>query len=198
MHRAAVTTNQHSQGMTTLGATSHSMSSDDGSTVLGLAARMEKQLAERMAAIPLHLRSLRDIKLSPAEQHPEFLYQLLKEREPHQNISHSELPTLWDHIAFVNSRPYWAWYCFEDLISGLDIGSVYLTKDAEIGIFILKDKHRQGYAKAAVYELMNRHPRKAYRANINPRNAASIAFFVSLGFVKSAATDKQVTYELAA
>lgn len=151
-----------------------------------------------MAAIPSHLRSLRDIKFSPAEQHPEFLYQLLKERGPHQNISHSELPTLWDHIAFVNSRPYWAWYCFEDLISGLDVGSVYLTKDAEIGVFILKDKHRQGYAKAAVYELMARHPRQVYYANINPKNVASIAFFESLGFVRHSDSDKQVTYALAA
>jgi hypothetical protein len=43
----------------------------------------------------------------------EWLYELMKEREPEINISHRELPTFEQHRQFVTRRPYRFWYLIE-------------------------------------------------------------------------------------
>ena len=63
-----------------------------------------------------------------------FLYDLLKERNPQANISHKKMPSYAQHIKFVNSRPYTKWYIIEK--GNEMVGSVYLSKQNEIGIFI--------------------------------------------------------------
>ena len=40
----------------------------------------------------------------------EFLYDLLKNRNPRANISHKKLPSFAKHIKFIESRPYSKWY----------------------------------------------------------------------------------------
>lgn len=109
-----------------------------------------------------------------------LLFDLLKEREPHQSISHKRMPTWGEHCAFVTSRPYEHWYAFASA-SGVLAGAVYLSKQREIGIGVLKAHRGQGLGKAAVMELMRLHPGR-FLANINPANEASIKLFTGLGF----------------
>ena len=108
-----------------------------------------------------------------------MLYALLKERTENQSISHKEMPSFDEHIAFIESRPYLYWYRIRNEDSC--VGAIYLTEKREIGIGIFKIFQRQGYATAAVNQLMKLHPGK-FLANINPQNEYSIHLFKSLGF----------------
>lgn len=109
-----------------------------------------------------------------------LLFELLREREPHQNISHKRMPTWGEHCAFVMSRPYESWYYFTSL-GGFMAGAVYLSKQREIGVGVLKAHRGQGLGRAAVVELMRLHPGR-FLANVAPGNEASAKLFKSLGF----------------
>jgi RimJ/RimL family protein N-acetyltransferase len=115
-----------------------------------------------------------DIELSQR-----LLFELLREREPHQNISHKTVPSWEMHCYFVASRPYGAWYLIQH--DGYMRGAVYLSKQREIGVGVLKTQRGQGLGRQAVQELMRLHPGR-FLANINPMNHASVAMFKSLGF----------------
>lgn len=120
------------------------------------------------------------------------LYRLLEERPTFANISHRKMPTWREHKKFLESRPYDAWYLIMQSETSMEVcGSVYLTRDAEIGIFLFEKHQGKGYASAAIQALMEKHPRDCYRANINPNNHNSIAMFELAGF-----THIQNTYEL--
>lgn len=118
----------------------------------------------------------------------QFLFSLLLERTPEQSISHKVMPTWDEHLAFVRSHPYTAWHMIAD--DNKWVGAIYLSKQREIGVAILKKYQRKGYGRAAVMELMRLHPGK-FLANIAPKNEASIRFFESIGF-----THLQNTYAL--
>jgi len=110
-----------------------------------------------------------------------MLYELLKERDPEQSISHKEMPTFDEHKAFVASRPYEAWYLiWVDSWSRMEpskaIGAIYLTKQREIGIGIFKEHKSKGYGTEAVKMLMELHPGR-FLANIAPDNYSSRMFF---------------------
>ncbi len=128
------------------------------------------------------------IPIYDIEHRFDILYRLLKERTPKQSISHKKMPSLREHVNFINSNPYLAWHfiCTEDGIAG----SIYLTKQREIGISVFRDYLRRGYGKQAVIMLMRDHP-GTFLANINPENSASIEFFKDLG-----AKHIQNTYKL--
>lgn len=111
-----------------------------------------------------------------------ILYRLLRDRDPKINISHTEMPTFDEHVDFIESRPYAAWYLVQN--EGANIGSVYLTRDDEIGVFIFKRHHGHGYGPKAVEQLMEYHPRDRYYANIAPMNQISKKVFQRLGFRK--------------
>src|SRR5580692_8542980 len=90
-----------------------------------------------------------------------FLYELLKEREPSQNISHREMPSYEEHIRFVDSYPYREWFVIFDEWGNVEmgpIGAIYLSKQNEIGIFIAKEYQGKGYGKQAISSLMGMHP----------------------------------------
>jgi len=130
------------------------------------------------------------MKLLDAYTHPEavdLLWQLLYEREPHQNISHKRLPSLKEHKAFVASKPYPHWYLID---CGDLVGATYLTWRREVGIGILRRFRGSAYGRHAVMELGRLHPGPMY-ANINPANRSSIDMFRDLGF-----THLQNTYAL--
>ncbi|AJW71791.1 GNAT family N-acetyltransferase [Nitrosopumilus adriaticus] len=110
----------------------------------------------------------------------QFLYDLLKERDPKANISHKKMPTFAQHEKFVNSRPYSKWYVISD--SGKNVGSIYLTKENEIGIFIKKNTQNKGIGVSAITKMMEKNPRSRYLANVNPKNKKSIQFFKKNGF----------------
>lgn len=109
-----------------------------------------------------------------------LLFSLMKEREPHQNISHKRMPTWGEHCVFVMSRPYEHWYYFTST-GGMLAGAVYLSKQREIGIGVLKAHQGQGLGRAAVLELMRLHPGR-FLVNVAPTNGPSAHLFQSLGF----------------
>lgn len=109
-----------------------------------------------------------------------FLYQLLKERDPNQNISHKNMPTSNEHKKFVLSRPYTNWYIIKK--NGEKIGSIYLSKRDEIGISILKKIEFDEIAKSSFKLLMELNPRKRYLANVSPKNKISQKFLEKNGF----------------
>lgn len=109
-----------------------------------------------------------------------FLYNLLRERPAEANISHKAMPTFPEHVAFLLSKPYAAW-CIASA-GGIDIGSAYLTKQNEIGVFLLERFRGKGLGPLVIEALMERHPGSRFLANIAPKNEASRRVFESLGF----------------
>lgn len=118
-----------------------------------------------------------------------FLYELLKERDPRVNISHKKMPNFAQHVKFVLSKPYAKWYVIVECKK--NTGSIYLTKDNEIGIFLKKDLQCKGIGFNALKLLMEKNPRDRYLANVNPKNKKSIQFFKNNEFKLI-----QHTYEL--
>ena len=100
-----------------------------------------------------------------------FLYNLLKERDSKVNISHKKMPTYNEHLKFIKSRPYRKWYVVK--YGGLKIGSVYLTSQNEIGIFVKKSFQNKKYGGIILSQLIQENPRRRYLANVNPKNIRS-------------------------
>jgi RimJ/RimL family protein N-acetyltransferase len=122
------------------------------------------------------------MRLETVYGHPQakdILFKLLKEREPHQSISHRKMPDWEQHCEFVDSRPYPFWYLIE--VDDTYLGAVYLTGNREIGIAVLKKHRGKGYAKQAIAQLRRVHPGQVL-ANINPNNKESRRMFEKLGF----------------
>lgn len=109
-----------------------------------------------------------------------FLYKLLKEREPKVNISHRRMPTFKEHSKFVLSKPYSKWYIIKS--KNKKIGSIYLSKQDEIGIFLQKKFMKKGIATISLTHIMKKNPRNRFLANISPKNKNSINFFRKHGF----------------
>jgi len=104
-----------------------------------------------------------------------FLYNLLNQRDLRVNISHKKMPTYSQHVKFVKSKPYLAWYTIR--LKNNQIGSIYLSKQSEIGIFMDKQFKKKGIGKKAMALLIKKHPLSRYLANVNPKNKNSIKFF---------------------
>lgn len=137
----------------------------------------------------------------------EFLYELMKERDPEINISHRELPSFEQHRGFVTRRPYRFWYLIEvpaqaprEGLFGVPIffeptwvGYISATQANEIGVVLYKLYRGRGYGPAAIQQLMQWHhpnpPAESSRnghwlANIAPQNEHSKRVFHKLGFRK--------------
>ncbi len=115
-----------------------------------------------------------------SENDYEFLYKILKERETVQSITHTEIPSYNEHIEFVKSKPYSNWYII--LQDNKKIGTVYISQQDEIGIFVKKEFQSKGIGKKSLEELIKKNPRKKFYANVNPKNLKSIQFFEDFGF----------------
>jgi RimJ/RimL family protein N-acetyltransferase len=114
---------------------------------------------------------LRDVNQSDFR----FLYNLLKERDPNVNISHKKMPTYSEHVKFVKSKPYTKWCIIE---SGKQkVGSIYLSKNDEIGIFLKKRFQGENIGQQSLWLFMKMNPRKRYLANVSPTNTVSQKFF---------------------
>jgi len=149
------------------------------------------------------LKQLPDIELQRVkrgdERAKQILFELLRERPRGTSISHQRMPTWLEHSRFVDSDPYRCWYLImEPDAIGATVGACYLTMNNEIGVAIFKAHSGQGYARAALQELMRAweplpiEPGKRagrFLANINPKNQESINLFKSLGF-----EEHQVTF----
>ena len=110
----------------------------------------------------------------------EFLFELLKNRESDVNISHKMMPNFDEHVKFVVSEPYSAWYII--IVNDKKLGSIYLSKQNEIGIFLINEMKGKGLGKIVLELLMNRHPRPRYLANVSPNNKQSLKFFEKNNF----------------
>lgn len=120
--------------------------------------------------------SLRAVNNSDAK----FLFDLLDQRDPHANISHKKMPSYDEHIIFIKSKPYTKWYII--LKSKEKVGSIYLSKQNEIGIFLLRNFQRKNIGNSALTQLIKKNPRKRFLANINPKNKKSMTFFKNNNF----------------
>lgn len=118
-----------------------------------------------------------------------FLYKLLEKRDPIANISHKKMPSYEEHVQFVLSKPYSVWYVI--IANNERVGSIYLSKQDEIGILLTSDMTGKGVGKIALVQLMRKNPRKRYLANVSPKNKKSMEFFEKNGF-----RFIQYTYEL--
>ena len=83
-----------------------------------------------------------------------FLFELLKERDPRANISHKKMPSYNEHLKFIKSKPYTKWYII--LKSKDRIGSIYLSKNDEIGIFLSKKYQGKSIGNDALIELIQK------------------------------------------
>mgnify|MGYP006158274041 CR=1 FL=1 len=119
----------------------------------------------------------------------EFLYQLLLDRDPIVNISHKKMPTYNQHLKFLKSKPYSKWYIIWS--NEQRIGSVYLSKQNEIGIVIKKEYQKELINKTVLKLIINQNPRQRYLINIAPKNIRSKRLFEKNGFKLI-----QHTYEL--
>ena len=104
-----------------------------------------------------------------------FLYNLLKERDPLANISHKKMPSYHEHVLFVSSKPYSKWYVI--LYGANKVGSLYITTQNEIGIFIKKSFQDKQIGSVVLKKLIQKNPKKRYLANVSPKNKNSINFF---------------------
>lgn len=130
----------------------------------------------------------------------DFLYRVLQERlqDPSLNISHAHLPTRTEHTRFVRSKPYRAWYLIK--VASSTIGHIWLNRQNEIGLTLLRDARRKGYEAAALLALLAKHhplpaiPSKrsgSFLANVAPNNKALMRALRGLGAKKI-----QCTYKL--
>jgi|TARA_B110000495_G_C22929196_1_gene543118 hypothetical protein len=115
------------------------------------------------------MKKSENIILKPVSKYDtEFLYELLKQRDPKQNISHRKMPNYNQHIKFVTTKPYAFWYILIE--NEENIGSVYLTGFDEIGMSFMKGKKAKGLEEQVLKLIMNRHPRKRFFVNISTKN----------------------------
>lgn len=118
----------------------------------------------------------------------DILWKILFERPQNANISHKYMPPFKKHAMFVESQPYKNWYLIE--VNSVYVGAIYLGKNNEIGIGILKEHQRKGYATSAIKMLMEKHE-GPFLANVAPKNKPSHDLFLNLG-----GELKQMTYEI--
>ena len=134
----------------------------------------------------MHLINVYDLE----EWKIQALYDILSERTPDESISHKEMPAWDEHVKFVGSRPYAHWYLIGEKPLHV-VGTIYLTENREVGVFIKREFRGEGFAKTAIRLLRDRHPGRLL-ANVNPDNKPSRKLWESLGGELI-----QVTYELA-
>ena len=109
-----------------------------------------------------------------------FLYNLLMERDTRANISHKKMSTYNQHVRFVSAKPYSKWYVI--LYGASKAGSIYLTSQNEIGIFIKKSFQNKQIENIVLHKLIQKNPKKRYLANVNTQNKKSMRFFKNNGF----------------
>ena len=134
----------------------------------------------------MKIESIYDVSFPEAAK---VLYDLLAERTPEQSISHKKMPTFNEHQKFILSTPYAQWYLIQ--FGGHWVGSMYITKQNEIGISIFNSFQGQGHGSQALRRILDKYQGQRMLANINPKNENSIKLFESMGFKPI-----QITYEL--
>ena len=131
-----------------------------------------------------------DVKLKQVTKNDAlFLYDLLKNKDPNANISHKKMPSYDEHVEFVMSKPYTNWYIIE--CDKKNVGTIYLSKQDEIGISINNDYEYDQIVKSALKLLMKLNQRKRYLANTSPKDVSAQEFLLKNGF-----TGLEYVYEM--
>jgi len=109
-----------------------------------------------------------------------FLFELLQERSTKENISHKKMPTFSQHQKFVSSKPYSKWYII--YFNQNKLGSIYLSKQDEIGIHLKKEVSTEKIRSRSLKILIEKNPRKRYLANVNHKNTNLKKFYKKHNF----------------
>tara|TARA_Y100000996_G_scaffold395036_1_gene359888 strand:- start:64 stop:486 length:423 start_codon:yes stop_codon:yes gene_type:complete len=122
-----------------------------------------------------------NLKLLPInEKDYEFLYELLSERKQITFISHKKMPTYEEHVKFIESEPYSKWYIIQ--IDDKKIGSIYLTKENEIGIHFFTQYEESERFQNVIKEFFLKEPQDRFVMNVSPKNEQYIDLAKKLGF----------------
>ena len=122
-----------------------------------------------------------NLKLLPInEKDYEFLYKLLSERKQITFISHKKMPTYEEHVKFIESEPYSKWYIIQ--IDDKKIGSIYLTKENEIGIHFFTQYEESERFQNVIKEFFLKEPQDRFFMNVSPKNEQYIDLAKKLGF----------------
>ena len=122
-----------------------------------------------------------NLKLLPInEKDYEFLYKLLLERKQITFISHKKMPTYEEHVKFIESEPYSKWYIIQ--IDDKKIGSIYLTKENEIGIHFFTQYEESERFQNVIKEFFLKEPQDRFFMNVSPKNEQYIDLAKKLGF----------------
>ena len=123
-----------------------------------------------------------------------FLYELLELREPHQNISHKQMPLFGDHCMYINRRPHIRW----EVVTVDDeyAGYIYLSRKYEIGMHFKPGYTGMGIGSYTLNKFLKDKSHRPLYANINRNNTQSIKFFVKHGFVHDRDEPTQSVYRL--
>ncbi len=128
-----------------------------------------------------NMKKSANITLSPISKSDiEFLYELLNERNSKSNISHKKMPTFNQHTKFIISKPYSKWYII--YYNDKKAGSIYLSRQNEIGIHIKKNMPITIIFLSSLKILIKKNPRKQFLANISPSNIYYQNLFKKFGF----------------
>ena len=127
------------------------------------------------------------------EGNAEFLYEMLKERNPTINVTHKKLPLFNKHLEFIKSKPYDAWYIIE--IKSKPVGHIYIDNESRIGWFIKKEFKGFGFVIPAFDELKTLHKRKNYLGKVNPNNFEAQNLLTKLKFVLKNTYPDHLLYE---
>ena len=103
-----------------------------------------------------------------------FLYRLLKQRKPEENISHKRMPSYEEHLIFCESKPYKEWNVVYE--GRRKTGSVYITRLNEIGV------HLVSWDYPIIDFLFSYYADIARYANVSPRNTKFAKILTSLGY----------------
>ena len=129
------------------------------------------------------------------ERNAEFLYDMLKERDPTINVTHKKLPSFNKHLEFIKSKPYDAWYIIE--IESKQVGHIYIDNKNRIGWFIKREFKGFGFVIPAFEELKILHKRKNYLGKVNPNNFEAQNLLTKLKFVLKNTYPDYLLYEYA-
>ena len=109
-----------------------------------------------------------------SEDDVDFLYEMLKERDPVENYLHKEMPTYEEHSKFVmKTNPYDGWYII--MLDSKKVGHINIVhKDNyEVGWFIKKEFQNFGIPIKAFEMLKELHKSPIYTGKNNPKNIRS-------------------------
>ena len=130
------------------------------------------------------MKNIEFSRIIPTEVQIGITYDLLLQRR--HGISHRLAPVFEDHIKFVNSNPYRAWYLAMN--NQKAVGTFYLSKENTIGINISEINYEQTVAAIINYVKNNYSPLpeiKSVRAsiftiNVPPTNLSLIKILEKL------------------